>query len=404
MIKSVSVSKLKPGMYIHDLNCGWMEHPFTLNQFKISSPEQIKDIADHGLHEVYIDTDKGLDVADAKSVEEIKQQLDAKLAEIVSQKPEPSQVSAMAEEMVKAKKAYSEANRIITGMMQDVRLGKQIECEKAAAVVEQMTNSIFRNKDALLSLTRLRSKDDYTFQHSVSVCTLLVSFARALELDRDTIREIGVGALLHDVGKMKVPDAILNKPGKLSDDEFKIMKSHVVHSRILLEGTPGMTTIGIDVAAQHHERYDGSGYPLGLKGDGISLYGQMAAIVDVYDAITADRCYHKGMETTVALRKLVEWSKFHFNEKLVHSFVRSVGIYPVGTLVKLESDTLGIVFEQHEKNLLTPKIRIVYDSKRGNFLPPRDLDLSKPVGKGGGDRILSYEDPKNWNIDPLKYL
>lgn len=404
MIKSVNVSQLKPGMFIHDLNCAWMEHPFTLNRFKITSPEQIKEIVQHGLHEVYIDTDKGLDVADAKSVEEIKRQLDAKLAEIAGQKPEPQRFSAMAEEMVKAKKAYSEANRIITGMMQDIRLGKQIECEKAAAVVEQMTNSIFRNKDALLSLTRLRSKDDYTFQHSVSVCTLLVSFARALELDRDTIREIGVGALLHDVGKMKVPDAILNKPGKLTDDEFKVMKSHVVHSRILLEGTPGMTQIGIDVAAQHHERYDGSGYPLGLKVDGISLYGQMAAIVDVYDAITTDRCYHKGMETTVALRKLVEWSKFHFNEKLVHSFVRSVGIYPVGTLVKLESDTLGIVYEQHEKNLLTPKVRIVYDSKRGNFLSPHDLDLSLPIGKGGSDRILSYEDPKNWNIDPLKYL
>jgi len=404
MIKSVNVSQLKPGMYIHDLNCAWMEHPFTLNRFKITSPNQIKEIVEHGLHEVYIDTDKGLDVADAKSVEEIKRQLDAKLAEIAGQKPEPQRFSAMAEEMVKAKKAYSEANRIITGMMQDIRLGKQIETKQAATVVEQMTNSIFRNKDALLSLTRLRSKDDYTFQHSVSVCTLLVSFARVLELDRDTIREIGVGALLHDVGKMKVPDAILNKPGKLTDDEFKVMKSHVVHSRILLEGNPGMTQIGIDVAAQHHERYDGSGYPLGLKLDGISLYGQMAAIVDVYDAITTDRCYHKGMETTVALRKLVEWSKFHFNEKLVHSFVRSVGIYPVGTLVKLESDTLGIVYEQHEKNLLTPKVRIVYDSKRGNFLSPHDLDLSLPIGKGGSDRILSYEDPKNWNIDPMKYL
>jgi len=404
MIKSVDVAQLKPGMYIHDLNCGWMEHPFALNQFKISSPDQIKNIADAGLHEVYIDTAKGLDVADAQTAEDVKKQLDAKLVEIAAKGPEPAHVHTIAEEMVKAKKAYSDANRIITGMMQDIRLGKQIETEQAAQVVEQMTNSIFRNKDAMLSLTRLRSKDDYTFQHSVSVCTLLVSFARALGLDRDTIREIGVGALLHDVGKMKVPDAVLNKPGKLTDDEFKIMKSHVVHSRILLESTPGMTQIGIDVAAQHHERFDGSGYPLGLKQDGISLYGQMAAIVDVYDAITADRCYHKGMETPVALRKLVEWSKFHFNEKLVHSFVRSVGIYPVGTLVKLESEKLAIVFEQHEKNLLTPNIRVIYDSKRMSFIAPHDIDLSKPLANGGGDKILGYEEPTKWNIDPLKYL
>ena len=404
MIKNVSIAQLKPGMYIHDLNCGWMEHPFALNQFKITSPEQIKVIVGHGLHEVYIDTDKGLDVADAPTVQEVKAQLDAKLVEIAASQPEPAARYAVAEEMVKAKKAYSAANKIITGLMQDIRLGKQIETAQAVQVVEQMTNSIFRNKDAMLSLTRLRGKDDYTFQHSVGVCTLLVSFGRALGLDRETIQEIGVGALLHDVGKMNVPDAVLNKPGKLSDDEFTIMKSHVVHSRILLEGTPGMTQIGIDVAAQHHERYDGSGYPLGLKHDGISLYGQMAAIVDVYDAITTDRCYHKGMETPVALRKLVEWSKFHFNEKLVHAFVRSVGIYPVGTLVRLESERLGIVYEQHEKNLLTPKIRVMYDSKRNNPLPPRDIDLSLTVGNGGGDKILGYEDPAKWNIDPMKYL
>lgn len=404
MIKKVSIAQLKPGMYIHDLNCGWMEHPFTLSKFKITTPDQIKIIVEHGLHEVYIDTGKGLDVADAQTVQEVKKRLDAKLVEIATNQLEPAARYAVAEEMVKARKAYSAANKIITSIMRDIRLGKQIETAQAAQVVEQMTDSIFRNKDAMLSLTRLRGKDDYTFQHSVGVCALLVSFGRALELDRETIQSIGVGALLHDVGKMKVPDEILNKPGKLTDDEFKIMKSHVVHSRDLMEDTPGMTQIGIDVAAQHHERFDGSGYPHGLKHDGISLYGQMAAIVDVYDAITADRCYHNGMETTVALRKLVEWSKFHFSEKLTHAFVRSVGIYPVGTLVKLESELLGIVYEQHEKNLLMPKIRVMYDSKRNYPIPPRDVDLSKPLNKGGGDRIVGYEDPKIWNIDPLKYL
>lgn len=403
MIKKVRIGQLQPGMYIHDLNCGWMEHPFTLNQFKLVAPSQIKAIADTGMHEVYIDTAKGLDVVDAQTVEEVKVQLDAKLAEIATEKPEPTHVVTLAEERVKAKKAYSEANRIITEMMQDIRLGKQIETEQAAQVVEQMTDSIFRNKDAMLSLTRLRGKDDYTFQHSVSVCALLVSFGRVRGLGRDTIREIGVGALLHDVGKMKIPTAILNKPGKLTDAEFDLMKSHVDRSRALLEDTRGMTQAGMDVAAQHHERFDGSGYPLGLKRDAISLYGQMAAIVDVYDAITTDRCYHKAMETPIALRKLVEWSKFHFDEKLVHFFVRSVGIYPVGTLIKLESEVLGIVFEQHEKNLLAPKIRVMYDCKRNRTLPPRDIDLSISQGQGG-DTILGYEEPKKWNINPLQYL
>jgi HD-GYP domain-containing protein (c-di-GMP phosphodiesterase class II) len=404
MIKKVSIAQLKPGMYIHDLNCGWMEQPSAPVQFKITSPDQIKTIAEHGLHEVYIDTEKGLDVADAQTVQEVNEQLDAELVEIATAIPEFTARLAVGEEMGEARKAHRAANKIITGLMQDIRLGRRIETEQAVRVVEQMTNSIFRNKDAMLSLTRLRSKDAYTFQHSVGVCALMVSFASIREINRDTIQAIGLGALLCDIGKMKVPEAVLNKPGNLTADEFKIVKSHVVHSRILLEDTLGMTQLGIDVAAQHHERFDGSGYPLGLKHDGISLYGQMAAIVDVYDAITADRCYQKGMETPVALRKLLEWSKLHFDERLVHSFVRTVGIYPVGTLVKLESGQLGVVIEQHEKNLLTPRIRVMYDSKRNNLISPRDIDLSKPVGKGGGDRILGYEEPKKWNIDPLKYL
>lgn len=403
MIKNVSTAQLQPGMFIHDLNCGWMEHPFVHNQFKIDTPEQITAIVAHGLREVYIDTAKGRDAADARSVREIKKQLDAKLVEIAADKPVPPIRYPVDEEMVKARKAYGAANRIIGGTLLDIRFGKPIETGPAAQAVEQMTDSIFRNKDAMLSLTRLHGKDDYTFRHSVSVCALMLSFARALKLDRETIRAIGVGALLHDVGKMKIPDRILKKPGKLSNREFAIMKNHAIYGRVLLEDTPGMTQAGIDVAAQHHERSDGSGYPLGLKHDGISVYGKMAAIVDVYDAITTDNCYHQGLETPAALCKLLEWSKFHFDEKLVHAFVRAVGVYPVGTLVKLESELLGIVYEQHEKNLLTPKIRVCYDGKCNNYIAPRDIDLAKPASTGG-ERISSYESPKTWNIDPSKYL
>jgi HD-GYP domain-containing protein (c-di-GMP phosphodiesterase class II) len=218
------------------------------------------------------------------------------------------------------------------------------------------------------------------------------------------MRLVGIGGMLHDIGKMKVPDEILNKPGKLTDEEFDIMRSHVVHSRDILSDTPGIAQASLDVAAQHHERFDGSGYPLKLKGSEMSIYGQMASIVDVYDAITSDRCYHKGMEPTVALRKMFEWSKFHFNPELVHTFVRSIGIYPVGTLVMLESGRIGIVIEQREASLAQPLVRVVFNAKKDYYIKPEDVDLSKPLGRGGADKIVSHESPAKWGIDPHKFM
>jgi HD-GYP domain len=168
--------------------------------------------------------------------------------------------------------------------------------------------------------------------------------------------------------------------------------------------TPNISQIAVEVAGQHHERFDGTGYPDGLKGDEISVFGQMAAIVDVYDAITSDRVYHKGMQPTDALRKIFEWSKFHFNHQLAQSFAKAIGIYPVGTLVMLESGLLGVVMEQREKSLLQPLVRIVYDAKRNYPVAPKEIDLSRPLGQGGGDRIVGHESPEKWKIDPQKHL
>ncbi|MCE5180331.1 MAG: HD-GYP domain-containing protein [Betaproteobacteria bacterium] len=403
MIKKVSVHQLKPGMFIHDMNCGWMEHPFLTGTLKIKNDQEIKKIADNGIHEVYIDTDKGLDVQDAPTESEVKAEIDHELIEII-QKAKPVETASLRDELEKSRRVHSEANKIVHSIMKDIRIGKQIELEQVDPLVAQMTSSIFRNKDALLSLCRIKNKDDYTFLHSVSVGALLISFARALELDRDIIQLLGVGGMLHDVGKMQIANEVLNKPGKFSDDEFQLMKSHVVHSRTILEATPGISQVSIDVAAQHHERFDGSGYPHGLKGEEMSVYGQMASIVDVYDAITSDRCYHKGMAPTEALRKMLEWSKFHFNPKLVHAFIRTIGIYPVGTLVMLESGRVAIVIEQYEKNLALPLVRTVFNAKKNYYIKPEDVYLSKPLGQGGGDKIVSHESPEKWGIDVSKFM
>jgi HD-GYP domain-containing protein (c-di-GMP phosphodiesterase class II) len=403
MIKKVSVQQLKPGMFIHDMNCGWMEHPFLTGSLNVRNDKEIEKIADSGIREVYIDTSKGLDVADAPTETEVKDSI-AHEMEIIAEKVKPAGSVSLHDEMARSHKVHGEANKIIHSLMQDVRLGKQIELEQVNPIVGRMSESILRNQDALLSLCRIKQKDNYTFLHSVSIGALMMSFARAVNLSPEEMRQVGIGGMLHDIGKTKVPDKILNKPGKLTEEEFLIMKSHVVYSRDILSDTPGIAQASLDVAAQHHERYDGSGYPLKLKGSEMSIYGQMASIVDVYDAITSDRCYHKGMEPTAALRKMFEWSKFHFNPELVHTFVRSIGIYPVGTLVMLESGRIGIVIEQREVSLAQPLVRAIFNAKKDYYIQPEDVDLSKPLGKGGADKIVSHESPAKWGIDPHKFM
>lgn len=403
MIKKINALELKVGMFVQDLNCGWMDHPFLNSRMALVNEGQIAKIQAAGIREVYIDTQRGAD-APGQDVVEVERELDREMVAFAeAAKPQQRQTS-LREESASARRIQGEANRLIRDLMQDVRLGQQIQSERIEPVVEKITQSILRNSGALLSLCRIKNKDDYTFQHSVSVCGLQTAFCRALGMSAEDIHEAGIGGLLHDIGKTRVADAILNKPGRLTDDEFAQIKCHVVESRKILEATPGISTIAVQVAAQHHERHDGSGYPLGLKGGEISQMGQMAAIVDVYDAITSDRCYHKGLEPTEAMRKIFEWSKFHFNPELVHAFTRCIGIYPTGSLVLLESQRLAVVTGQCEDNLLKPLVRVVYSAKHNHTLPPEDLDLAKPLGRGGGDRIVQHENPEAWGIDVARFL
>lgn len=400
-IKLISIGQLRPGMYVHDVNCSWMDHRFVTNYFMVKDAKRIKEIEALGVRELYIDTAKGLDVEGAAmNVDDIRHDIDARMAQIAQEmQSEPKRVE-LSREVERARQLHGEASRLVRGIMQDVRLGKQIEMDQVEPLVENMIDSIFRNQDALLPLARLKEHDSYTFQHSVSVCALLVSFARGLKLERPIIKEIGIGGLLHDVGKAKVPDDILNKPAKLTEAEFSKMKSHVVQSILILQNTPGISQIALDVAGQHHERFDGTGYPNKLKGDEISLYGRMGAIVDVYDAITSDRVYHKGMAPTAALGRLIEWSKYHFDPELVRAYVKSVGIYPSGSLVRLVSGRLGVVLEQHEEKMMQPKVRVIFHAENKRYLPPEVIDLAWP----GQDRITGHEEFETWNIDPARWV
>lgn len=399
MIKKIPVDALVPGMYVHDLNCGWMEHPFLTNAFRVDDEARVAKIRNLGIRELYIDTSRGLDVPHAPTREEVDARLQKRMEAIAAARPAEPAHASLAAEAPRARRLHREANRIVRSLLTDIRLGAQIELDKVEPLVETMVDSVFSNQNALLPLAGLKRHDTYTFEHSVSVCALMVAFARGLELPRELIREIALGALLHDVGKAKVPEDILNKPAKLTEAEFAKMKNHVVQSIILLQHTPGISETALMVAGQHHERYDGTGYPNKLKGEGISLYGQMAAIVDVYDAISSDRVYHKGMAPSEALKKLLEWSEHHFEPKLVHSFIRAIGIYPTGSLVRLESGRLAVVREQNEHDLLHPVVQVIFHIGRECYLPPETVDLARSQ-----DRIVGHEDFRKWNIDPRPWL
>jgi len=405
MIKKIGISQLKVGMYVHDLSCNWMEHPFVRNRLLISADNEIRKIIEAGIHELYIDTDKGLDVKDAPTAEQAQQALEREMIDIASRQPAPLQRVSVTEELARARQVKNQAHQLVRTVMHDARLGKAIELDQVEPVVQNITESILRNPGALTGLLRIKNKDDYTFLHSVSVCTLLVAFCRSAGMDGElTRRQAGLGGLLHDTGKALVPDEVLNKPGRLTDEEFEIIKKHPKDGYEILLKTPQVGEIPLDITLHHHERMDGSGYPDKLPGEQISTLAQMAAIVDVYDAITADRCYHKGMSAAEALRKIYEWSKFHFNPQHVQAFMRCVGIFPVGTLVLLESGRLGVVTEPHETNLLAPKVNVFFSTRSNTYIKPQEIDLAKPLGMGGGDKIVSHESPEKWRVDPMKFF
>jgi len=404
MLKKIDVSQLRVGMYIHDLSCDWMTHPFVRNRFLLTSEGEIRKIMQAGIHDVVIDASRGLDVQYAPTVAEARAKTEEAMVELAMSAPAPVQRVPLGAELKRAAVVRSQAAGLVKSVMQDARLGRAVQVDQVGAMVENITDSILRNPGALVGLVRIKSADDYTFLHSVAVCTRLVAFCRSRGMDDATTYQAGLGGLLHDTGKALVPEHILNKPGRLTEEEFEIIRRHPRDGYDLLRKSPEIGPIPLDITLHHHERRDGSGYPDKQAEGSISELAQMAAIVDVYDALTSDRCYHKGMPAAEALRKIFEWSKFHFNPALAQEFIRCVGIYPVGTLVLLESGRLGVVTELHETRLLEPKVNVFFHTGRQAYITPVSIDLSRPMGKGGADRIVGHEPPSKWQVDPMRFL
>ncbi|MHB9119183.1 MAG: HD-GYP domain-containing protein [Burkholderiales bacterium] len=400
MLKKISVEHLTLGMHIHELCGSWMEHPFWRTKFVITDPDDLRRVRECGIAELWIDSSKGLDVAAGETREQVEAQVEQVLMATARRDEAPKQVS-MAEEVARAAKICAKAKTAVVSMFQEVRMGKAVDAAAAGALVEEISASVMRNPGALISLARLKSADDYTYMHSVAVCALMVALARQLKLDESQTREVGMAGLLHDMGKAFSPHEVLNKPGKLTDDEFAIMKQHPAEGHKVLLAGGAVGDIPLDVCLHHHEKMDGSGYPERLPGDKISLYAKMGAVCDVYDAITSNRPYKSGWDPAESIRKMTEWCKGHFDERVFQAFVKSIGIYPIGSLVRLESGRLAVVMEQSEKSLMTPTVKVFFSTKSQTHLKPEILALSRP---GTQEKIVAREDAAKWGIKNLEQL
>lgn len=401
MIKHIPVSALRVGMYITDLNNDWIPHNTQRRRGVIKKEETIEKIRRMGANYVYIDVTRGLDSQDSEPAHEVDHRNETALQQAGEQKPGVFRQVTVAEEMGFAQQVHTQAQGLVGNLMNSAKIGGAIDIAPIHQLADELQSSVFRNANALSCLGRIREKDNYLLEHSVNLSVLMSLFGNFRKLPADALHQTIVGALLHDIGKILTPDEILHKPGRLTREEFEVMKAHARHSRDILNSTEGIGELAIITAAEHHERLDGSGYPEGLKGDEISVYGRMVAITDVYDAITADRVYHKGMTPTQGLKKLLEWSGSHLDPALVREFIRCVGLYPIGSLVLLESGRLGVVVETNDDDQRLPVVRVMYNTRFRLPITVETVDLAKP---GAQDRILRSVDPDEYGIDVRKFL
>ncbi len=402
MIKRIAAGELRIGMFVHDLNCSWVDHPFLFNRVRITSARDLERLLQTGVTHVYIDTTLGADSQPGNERESIEREISIAMNEAGSRGASLLPNRPLGEELQRARNIHRETQALILQLFGDARLGKAPDLERIEPLVERIGLSLAANAGALLMLTRMKDADQYTFQHSVAVGLLLMRFASAAGYGADEVARIGIGGLVHDIGKMFTPDSILNKPGRLTPAEFDLIKRHPGDGHQLLSKARGVQQEQLDITRQHHERMDGRGYPDSRTASEIPAVARMAAIVDVYDALTSDRCYHRGIPPTLALRRLVEWSGEHFDTELVHRFVQCIGIYPTGTVVELVSGRIAIVTDQTASALLAPKLLAVYDSKKRRTLVPTEIS---PDGSGQlPDLILGVTVGSKWGITPEDFL
>lgn len=452
MIKAIPIRLVRPGMWFHRLG-GDGTHPVFVRHSFLLTAQEVDVLRRGGVEDILIDTARGLDcpdwpppdsTADAHAIDaqDATEELIQPQAAPASDPPRPAapiatapelaageeksaaaaqtqppaddadQVSgtpapaarrrqrAIEAELRSAQKLCFAAKEKMVELFGEARMGRAVSPSAVEPLVEEISASVIRHPDALISVARLKRHDDYTYLHSVAVCALMIALARQLRLADAQVREAGIGGMLHDIGKAAMPLQVLNKPGALTDDEYRIMKAHPVRGYEMLKEGGGASAAALEIALHHHEKFDGTGYPHGQSGEDITLLSRMGAVCDVYDAISSNRPYKKAWSPAESVRRMAAW-KGHFDPQVFNAFVKSIGIYPVGALVRLQSEHLAVVTEQNESSLLTPRVRIFYNARKREPVFLREIDLAAP---SCADRIAGIESPEVWNFPQLEKL
>lgn len=384
----VSVGDLEIGMHIVQLDRPWSETSFLLQGFIIKSAQEI--------HELQRQCDSVYIQARIEQVAEIKSRLGrtrpattigAPADDNVMSGPQTrsrvkyiNQVSF--EDAVEASRMTFDSARVLaTSIMDGLRIGRSVDLHECREVVEDVVASILDNKDALRFLGMIKDKDHYTAEHSMNVCILTATFARHLGLKTFEIEAVAMCGLLHDVGKARVPLGILTKPGRFTREEAHLMAEHTVHGRNILMSAQGDAGHAVDVAHSHHERIDGKGYPRGLSRQQIPYYAKIVALVDAYDAMTSSRCYGLPKSSETALKIIAKGRDTQFDRELANEFIRCIGLYPPGALVKLTAGQLAIVIKANDADYRRPKIIVVTDAEQQRLKRELVIDLALPANQ-----------------------
>jgi len=397
MLLRVDVSTLRPGVFIDSVDGGWLSSPFWRKRFLMEDAADIERLRGAGIATVTIDTARGLGPIEPGSVsadiidDRITAVADADLP-AANTSPRrrirtvaPSEIDVATETVQRSKEA-------VTAMFGEARMGRAIEIAAVEPLVDDIAASVARDPSAMVKVTRLKTKNEYTYLHSVAVCALMINLARHIGLDEGDIRTIGMAGLLHDIGKMAIPEEVLEKPGRLTDDEVAIVRAHPEQGHQMLIDCPHVSGIALDVCLHHHERIDGGGYPFGLHGGELSIHARMAAICDVYDAVTSNRPYKRAWSANDALARMLEWGG-HFDTELLAAFIASLAIHPTGGLIRLGSNRLGLVTHGNYDEPTAPAVRAFYSIPAAAFLPPEDTTIG---GSQAAERIVRAEAGAYW--------
>lgn len=395
---------LEIGMYVSELDRPWIESPFLFQGFLITNEEELDQLHQYCEY-VYVDDKKSQAAIPLNVLTRLETVRKSEIMEDNKDKENPPYPKSFESEFPTARTVYADVHAQIRNLFRDIRVGRTVRTNEIKKSVTDIADSILRNPDAMLLMTNMKAVDEYMIVHAINVCVLSLIFARFMGLQRSSMQEIGLGALLHDVGEMRLPQDLLKKPGDYTPEEYATIQKHTAYGVAILKQSQGIPESAIDIALHHHERVDRSGYPDKLSGQEINRFTKIVGMIDVYDSLTSTTPYRANLSSTDVLRHMYHWRGTLFDEELVEKFIKCLGVYPVGSTLELSNGEIGIVISSPPENRLFPKLLLVRDGEQKFYDPPKVINLWR--FRNNQDNLYEIKDivrPENYGIDLKRYI